>query len=151
MSKSRICTWICAALILIMLILQFTPFWTYETEDGSASCSINGYVWMPDCHADTTEYLQSALGDSSFSVNNVYAFPAAQLAFLLVGLAFCLIKPDTPVGPLAGIAAGAFGAAGYMTRTALRLGSAWSLHLLVSVAIILMGVVAIVAKAREDA
>ncbi|MBQ3222380.1 MAG: hypothetical protein IJB41_02070 [Clostridia bacterium] len=143
LTRTRTLSVLCAAALLVMLVLQFVPYWNFATEAGDASCSINGYVWFPRQHEDLTAYLQSQLG-ADFTVDRVYAIPAIQLITGALGIAFALLKPALPVGEICACACGVAGLWGYLTNPALRLGGGWALHLLVSALVLVAGVLSII-------
>lgn len=150
LTRTRTMSVLCAAVLLVMTVLQFVPYWNFTTEAGDASCSLGGYVWFPRRHKDLTAYLQGQLG-ADFTVDRVYAMPAIQLITGLLGIAFLLLKPALPVGGICASVCGIAGLWGYLTNPALRLGGGWALHLLVSALVIVAGVLSIMAcfKGKE--
>lgn len=62
--STPIINWICALLVVVMLVMLFTPYWTYtakETneatgvrEDVTKVASISGYIWIPREHKNLT-------------------------------------------------------------------------------------------------
>ncbi len=65
LTGTRIINWICMLLILVMIAMLFTPYWTYTTkekneetgkrEDVVKEISINDYVWFPKEHKNMTK------------------------------------------------------------------------------------------------
>lgn len=142
-NKRNLISWLCAALMLVMLVLQFLPFWSFTGEAGETSCSVNSFVWMPREHPDVTTYLQSTLGEE-WTVQKVYAMPALQLVAGALGVAFALIKPAWPLGGICAVFCGGFGLWGYLTNAALKLGGMWGLHLAVSALVFAAGLFCLV-------
>lgn len=149
LTRNRTMSVLCAAVLLVMIVLQFVPYWNFATEAGDAACSVNGYVWLPDQHEDLTAYLQGQLG-ADFTVDRVYAMPAIQLVTGVLGIAFALLKPALPVGGICACACGIAGLWGYLTNPALRLGGGWALHLIVSALVIAAGVLSIVSYFKGE-
>ena len=137
---------ICIGLMLLMLILQFVPFWHY---DGTAS-SINGYVWFPTDHADTEAWLQSQIGDW-FTIQHLFAQPVLQLLLAVIGIIVCLAGADSKWPLLIPAACGVVGVWGYLSESALQLGSGWIFHLIVSIAMISVSILAFFPQKRQKA
>ena len=140
-NKVRICNWICVALMLILMICQFTPFWTVP-ETGER-VSIGAYVAFPQEEADLESYLEDTVGED-YNINGVVLGPVCIIALGAVGIVLCLIKSENPLCALLPIAVGGVGAWGYLTKAALQLGSGWGLHLALCILTLAAGVVTVV-------
>lgn len=149
LTRTRTFSVLCAAVLLVMVVLQFVPYWNFTAEAGETACSIGGYVWFPSQHEDLTKYLQGQLGED-FTVDRVYAMPAIQLVTSTLGIAFALLKPALPVGGICAGACGIAGLWGYLTNPALRLGGGWALHLVVSALVIIAGALSIMAYFKGE-
>lgn len=146
MKRTTVLNLLCAGLMLALLVLQYTPFW----DAGEETTSINGYVWFPTEHTATTSYLEETLGDD-FSMNALVITPILQMVTAAAGVVLCVWKAQTCWTALLPAACGASGLIGYLATPALRLGSGWSLHLLVSLAMLLCALLCILLDRREQA
>lgn len=126
MNKIRIGNIACAVIALILMICQFVPFWT--TPETGEKVSIGAYVGFPEEEKAVGNYLKETVGEG-FSINGVVGGPVAIIGLGAVGIALCLLKSDAAFCALVPAAAGCIGAWGYITQTALQLGSGWTMHL----------------------
>lgn len=141
---TSICNYICAGLMLLLLLLQFTPFWKY----GSEKISIQSYVWFPTSHTDLTSYLAEKLGES-YAIEQIISMPIWTLVLGVCGLVLCLIWHQKFLCALIPAACGAIGIWGYMTKSAFQLGTNWGLHLAVCVIMLLTAAFAFVINLKE--
>jgi len=132
--RTDICTWVCGGLMLLLLILQFVPFWNVDGQ----GISISTYIWFPTNHPEVTSYMKGELGDS-FAVNQIVLMPVIHLVACVVGMILCLMKKPVPVWILA-VIAGVAGIFGFAAGAAFRLGSAWVLHLLICIVLLVAGI-----------
>lgn len=144
-NKCAMCNWICALLMIVLLVMQFTPFWHYG--EAGESCSISGYVWFPSDQKD----LESWLGTQAdgHDLNSFVGMPILVLVLSAVGAVLCLIKPDKGMTTLLPTLCGAVGGIAYLTTPALKLGSGWAWHLLICIALLALGVCSLVQWAKE--
>ena len=126
----------CAAVLVLLLIAQFVPFW----QDGETSASISAYVWFPSDNKAVTTYLQGHLG-SDFDVGSMVACPVALLAGAAISLWMCLFMQSKRITPIITALTGLAGTIGYLATPALQLGSLWGLHL--GLCILLLGLAAV--------
>lgn len=125
--RTKLVHYVCAALLLVLLVMQFTPFWHFG--EAGESVSISGYIWFPSDHADLTSYLQQTVG-SDFTINAILIPCILMLLLSAAGAAFCVIKPGELLASLFAVACGLSGTIGFLACPALRLGSAWAMQLL---------------------
>lgn len=136
---------LCAVLMAILLVMQFTPFWQYG-ETGESS-SISAYVWFPNDNGDVESWLESQIED--FNINDVILTPILVLLLGGLGVVICLLKRDSRMAALLPTACGAAGAVGYLGNAALRLGNGWAFHLLLCIAIAAAGVLCLINAKKE--
>ena len=91
MEKSRMFTYVSVALMGLLLLLHFMPFWSYE----GISTSIQTYIWFPSDHAQLETYLASQVG-GEFSINSILLMPILVLVMTIAGIILCLWKWDIP-------------------------------------------------------
>lgn len=135
-NKSAMCNVICALLLMILLVMQFTPYWQYG--EAGESCSIGSYVWFPSDHKDVETWLNGQIED--FDLNGFVGMPVLLLALSAVGAVLCLIKPDKGWTALLPTLCGAAGTIAYLTDAALKLGSGWAWHLLICIVLLALGI-----------
>ena len=152
LTSTRIINWISVLLILVMVVLLFTPYWTYETKekvDGKRvtvekTISINEYVWFPKEHKDMTKEFEDLYPEPpkkateeeiakmpKFWINDLVLMPAL---VLLVGVVVGIISlwyPDTVFSALLALALGGLGTYSYITRPEFWLGNPMP-HIIVS-------------------
>lgn len=126
----------CIILMLIMVALQFTPFWRYGDEN-EITTSINGYIWFPTNHKELTSYLQENVR-KDFEVDQILLMPIFNLIAGFAGILLCLMKSYLPVVRLLPAACGLVGIWGFMTEPAFRLGENWMLHLLICILLLIV-------------
>lgn len=143
--KTSMANVICAVLMILLLIMQFTPFWQYG--EAGESCSISAYVWFPSDHKDLETWLGTQAEDHD--LNSFVGMPILTLVLSAAGAALCLIKPEKGAMALLPTVCGAAGMIGYLTTPALKLGAGWAWHLLICIALLVLGVYGVVQWVRE--
>lgn len=146
-ANQKIHSYICAALMLLLLVLQFMPFWHYG-EQGELSASINAYIWLPMDHNDLTDYLTASIGDD-YVINQILFMPIVTLILEACGIPFCLFKSKHPASLLFPAACGFAGVWGYLTKPAFRLGANWGVHLALCIAMLLVAACALYTEYRS--
>lgn len=128
MKKAKIMNLVCIAVMAVVVVVQFMPFWYYE----GTSTSLQMYVWFPEKCKSLTKLLQDILG-KDYAVGNIVLGPIALLVTPVVGIVLSIIKKDEYLMKLIPLVGGVVGAWGYLTQPALQLGSNWVLHLVLSI------------------
>lgn len=132
---------ICAVLMLVLLVLQFMPFWTYG--DPATSVSIQGYIWFPGDHTGLSKAFTESVS-ADYSINDVLLMPILTLMMGAVGIVLCLIQSDNPFVSLLPAACGLAGTWGYLTGAAFHLGSGWVFHLILCIALLALGLISLI-------
>ncbi|MGN1021358.1 MAG: hypothetical protein ACI4O7_13425 [Aristaeellaceae bacterium] len=145
---TRIMNIACAVLALVLLVLQFTPFWYMGGE--TEPVSIGGYVWFPSDHGEVTSYLQEQVS-SDFKVNDVIAMPILVLLLSVATIVLCVWKMSNPLVSLLPIACGLCGVWGFLAKAAFRLGSTWGFQFALCIALIALGAVALAMGLKKEA
>jgi len=145
MKKSRTFTYVSVALMGVLLILHFIPFWNCE----GTNASIQSYIWFPFDYPQMQSYFSAQLGDK-FSINGSVVMPILVLVLTVLGIFLCYKKKGKPYTAWISLACGIVGAVGYITTPVYRLGSSWILHLLVCVAMIIVSGMTLMIAAKED-
>ena len=151
MKKSlSITTWIGIAvsvLMLVLVVLQFLPYWSYQGE----SASIAGYVWRPHKYSTFTDLFKSYFG-KKFRITLMFGLPMAlTLAANLVGSVLCILKASKPAAFLVPAVSGILGIYGLLTQQPYRLGGLWLPSLILYALVLVLGIVGIVLAARRPA
>ncbi len=136
---------ISAAISTILLVLHFIPFWKYG--DGM-SASICGLVWMPYNHTSLTAELTASLG--SFSIDSLVSRSTLLCVLCIAAIVICLMRSDNCISSIIPIASGIVGVWAFLSSPALKLGSGWSIYLILSILLILTGVLALLMGLKGD-
>lgn len=136
-----------ALLMVVMLILQFTPFWHFG-EGGAQTVSISSYVWFPDNHTDLNAYLKTV--EEGHWVNSIVVVAVPMLLLCAIGAVLCLRASDSRLTLLFPVAAGLVGLIGYLGTASLRAG-AWGLPVVVCAAMLLLGLCGLVGCRKKKA
>lgn len=137
--RTNTCNYINAALMAVMTILQFTPFWH---ADGKGY-SISQYIWMTYEYTDFEKYLKNAVG-ASYDLTSYVFLPILILLCCVVGIVCCLRYRDNDAPGLLGLVAGVSGIICFLTKPVYQLGSLWILYLVLSIAMVLVSVVSLI-------
>lgn len=137
----------CAVLALVLLVMQFTPFW-YMGEE-TEPVSIGGYVWLPSDHGEVTSYLQEQVS-SDFKINDIIAMPILVLLLGAATIVVCIWQMNNPLVGLLPIACGLSGVWGFLAKAAFRLGSTWGMQLALCIGLIALGAAALVVGLKKD-
>lgn len=166
LTSTKIINWISILLILVMIVLMFTPYWTYETreknpetgkrEEVVKDISINDYVWFPKDHKDLTKefedlYPEPPKGLSKeekeawpkFSVNDLVTIPVLVLLLGVVVGIISLFRSHKPYSALLALLLGGFSTYSYITRPEFWLGNPVP-HIIVSAITAAVGLVGVV-------
>lgn len=127
---------LCAILMLVLLVLQFLPFWSYG--DPTVSVSIQEYIWFPSDHTGLDKELTS-LVSADYSINDVLLMPILTLVLGAVGIVMCIFKSSNSYMSLIPTGCGLVGAFGYLTGAAFQVGSGWMLHCVVCLLLVCAG------------
>ena len=146
MSKVRIGNIACIVITLVLMVCQFMPFWA--VPDSGETASISAYVGFPGEQQAVGSYLEAETGEG-FNINHVVIGPVTIIALGAVGIALCLFRSANAFCALIPAAAGCVGAWGYITQTALQLGSGWGLHLALCVLLIAAAAFTVICGAKE--
>lgn len=138
-------TYVSVALMGLLLILHFMPYWSYE----GISTSIQTYIWSPSDHAQLETYLASQIG-GEFSINNILLMPILVLVMTVAGIILCLWKWETPLMSLIPLFCGLVGVWGYLFKPAFQLGSNWVLHLVVCIGMIASSALTLVFASKNE-
>lgn len=151
-----ICNFICCALLLVLLVLQFLPgFWTCQKStpdvDGNfptESASLQEYIWTPSEFLYFENYFEKQLG-KNFELNQVILMPVVTLVCGVLGILTGLIRHSKAWPGVFSVLAGLVGIYGYLTQPMFQMGPNWQLHLGVCFGISAVSAVLLVVNAVQ--
>lgn len=144
-TKTMLLNYLLAVLMLLMIILQFTPFWHYNGE----SSSISRYIWLDTSNTQLSSWLGSQIG-KQVKVDDILAVPVLLLVVGAVGTVFCVVQASNPFMAIFPAVCGALGILGYLINPVFRLGSNWILHFVLFIVMLLVAAFAIVFDYRAS-
>lgn len=145
MKKSTMSNFICIALMGLLLVLQFMPFWNYD----GMSTSIQSYIWSPLAYGRLDEYIAGHVG-GTYVIDQIIAMPILVLVIAVAGIILCIWKSDNIFTTIFPLACGSVGVWGYLCKPAFQLGTNWVFHLVVCIAMIVAGILRIVFEHKEQ-
>ena len=143
-NKTVLTNMVCALLMIVLLVLQFLPYWQYAEDGGS--CSISGYVWFPTDHKELESWISAQV--EGYDLNGFVGAALLVFGLAVTGTAFCLFQRRNGWPSVLVTACGAAGMIVYLCNGALRLGSVWLVHLLVCAAVLALGIYSVIGWVR---
>lgn len=139
-NKDKTLSIIAMGLLVVLFVLQLLPFWSFEGN----SASIQSYVWFPHNHEAINSYIASQVG-GNYQINDMMIMPVLVAFATVIGVAMGAWQKMAMWVNAIPLLGGIIGVWGYFSHPALRMGSGWVLQLLVSVATVVVAVMAFVA------
>ena len=125
--------YLCLALMLVLLVLQFAPFWSVD----GVGVSIGKYMWLPlnadECTALTQQLSTQIAG---FEINSFVGTGLILQICFLFGPLLCLTSSDSPVSTIFPIIGSVTGLYSFLAVPVLRLGSTCMLQVLLCLALL---------------
>ena len=143
--RTKVFNYVCAALTLILLVLQFTPFWNYNGQ----SASINGYVWLNPGDTEIASWFTSQLG-TQVNINSVVISSVLVLLLGAAGAVLCVMKSHINLMALLPAAASLCGIYAFALKPVFRLGSTWIIQLVLCIAILAVSILTIVSSFKKE-
>lgn len=143
--RTKVFNYVCAGLTLILLMLQFTPFWNYNGQ----SASINGYVWLNPGDTEIASWFTSQLG-TSVNINSVVISSVLVLLLGAAGAVLCVMKSHINLMALLPAAASLCGIYAFALKPVFRLGSTWIIQLVLCIAILAVSILTIVSSFKKE-
>ena len=147
--KTKICSYISGALMICLIILQFSPFWYY---DGTYS-SINDFVWKNSDNIELVNYLDSIISENitaDYMLDKVGGVACWQIVLCMFGAGFAFIKPHIGIFSLFPLVNGIFGTYNYVNNSMLQAGRFWQVHLLVNILMIITSLFTMFVWIKKD-
>ena len=158
MSMATILNIVCAVLLIAFFVVQFLPFWTYTTIEGSdktaaligltveegeeveKTISLAEYVWLTEEHEDLFGHwkrMKDPTTGEAITQNQIVVMPFLCTLLVIAGVVFCLWKNDRTWTCLFSLVVGAYATITYLTEPVLKTGQSWLFHLIVSIVVLL--------------
>lgn len=137
--KIRFLNFVNMALVSCLLILQFTPFWHYSGK----TTTINGYVWLNPGDTEITKWFASQLGTTP-EINSIVMSSVLILLSGIVSVILCIKFSKVGQIAIAPAICGIVRLYTYLAKPVFKLGSNWWLHLILSIAILLIAITTLV-------
>lgn len=141
--RTKKCSYVCAILTVILLILQFVPFWSFEGD----TLSISGYVWLDSSNPQFAQYVLHNTGAEA-NVNPVIFMSVFIILFGILGAAAGFWKPKNGYVTLVADIAALAGIVFFIADPMLRLSFMWIIQFIVCIAILVFSVLAIVFESK---
>lgn len=145
--RTKLWNYVCVFFTLCLLILQFVPFWHFGTD----SMSIGSYVWLDCDNPEMARWFSAQLGAAP-KINSIVISSVPLLLLGVLGIIFCIIKPNTGFATLLPAASALFGLYGFAFEPAFRLGSTWIVQLILCLLMLASAVMAMMygTKSRKQ-
>lgn len=141
-------TWIgisVSALMLILVVLQFLPYWSYQGE----TVSLAGFVWRPYAHSTFTSLFRSYFG-KQFRITLLFGLPMAlTLIANLVGSVLCVVRSAQPAAYYVPTICGALGIYALLTKEPYRLSGLWLPNLILYALVLILGIAGVILATRK--
>ena len=132
--------WGSIALMLVIIVLQFFPFWNVDGK----SISVAAYMWWPEKNAELTTFMRTELANPQFDVRNILNAAFFQLASAGFGIYWYLTKKNNPAIVVVPIVCAVFGITAYLFNPAYRYGGNWVIQLVINVVLLVLSVIKLV-------
>jgi len=121
--------------------LVLTPIAPIPEDRSGVQISIQQYAWLPtfDSCVGVTDYFKTQY--EGYHINDVVLMPALVMALTLLVVFFALAKSDKAWGFLAALIAGLVATFSYLTQPIFQAGNNWQLHLVLSIAIVVVALI----------
>lgn len=133
---SRICCFLCVALMLALILIQFVPYWTLEEE----SVSMAELIWFPKEHSDFTKYFKKEIV-KDFKMNGLVPMPILSMAAAGIGIVVCLFKNKSWGSALLPLISGGAMAYALMNHPVQKIGIHCNTFLILSIVTVVVAAV----------
>lgn len=148
---------VCAVVLVAFFLVQFLPFWTYTTIEGSdktaaligltveegeeveKTISLAQYLWFTEEHEDLFGHWKRMkdFDGNPLTQNEIVVMPFLCTLLVILGTFFCLWKNDKTWTCLFALIVGVYATITYLTTPILQTGHTWIVHLIVSIIVLL--------------
>ena len=126
-------SYLCLALMLVLLVLQVAPFW----NANGVGVSIAKYTWLP-LNADECKVLTEQLTSQidGYSINSFVGASIILTISFVFGPILCLTSTESPVSSIFPIIGSVTGIYSFLAVPALKLGSTCILQLILCIVLL---------------
>lgn len=139
--------YICAVLLVLLLITQFLPFYACDCKkgcEGDGTISLSEYVWFPEDHEKgITKALKAEFG-KEYELNDIVLIPVVILVAGVIGIYMCATNARKSWVSVFPIIAGVAGVFGYMSSPILQTGNNWMLHWVAALVVLIVGAISFI-------
>ncbi len=139
--RTKKCSIVCGVLTLILLILHFVPYWSFEGE----TLSLGGYVWLDPSNPQFAQYVLHNTGAEA-NVNPIIFMSVFIILFGILGAGVSFWKPKNGYVTLVADIAALAGIVFFIASPMLRLSFMWIIQFIICIAIIVFSILAIVCE-----
>ena len=156
--KTKLCNYICAALALILVLMQlFAPFWSFQKDGKVETYSINEFAWLEP--TETTLVNQFAMelfggvtrAEKIPAVIYIVALTASVLLLCVFSVIFCIKKARNGMVAIVPALAGLVGVIEFAINPVFRMGSMWIIQLVVAALLLIAATVTIIIGSKANA
>lgn len=134
---------VCAFLMVVLIVLQFVPFWELDGQ----RVSICGYIWLPLDYAELTAHFTEAV-NPDFTVDSLVLSSLLQLVVPATGIALFLYNRESVIVPYCTAAAGLVGVWPFLSKSVFRLGMNWQIHFTFATALLVAAVITLLVRRK---
>ena len=140
----KIFNWACIALIAVILVLQFIPYWNVDGE----TFSIQGYIWNEPTNRVLSNYIKSFVG-MDYKVGDL-ALTAGAHMVVSIWVAFLVLRRSTSnLTAYLSIITGVIGTIGMITEPAFQINPLWIALLVLNIVLVAVAVLRILAAKKN--
>lgn len=124
---TRTINYVCIVMMLVMLAMQFVPYWQVQDE----TTSVAEYGWLPEHFKALTKHFKTLLDNKSFDARNAGTLSGFMLAGAVLYTFFGIKNARKEWPLLIPVALSAFGLFSYFMFPEFKESVAWSSHIAV--------------------
>ena len=139
-----LCNAVCAILMVVLLIIQFTPFWELDGQQ----ISIGGYIWFPTDHEDLTAHFREVVAPD-FKVDSLVFSSLIQLLLPAAGIGLLIYNRESLYIPVCAAVCGAGTLCSFLFKTAFQQGVQWYLYPVLAVILLIAAIVSVYVRYKK--
>ena len=142
LNVTKILNYVSALLLIVLLVLQFTPYWSFGEGAKAGEASVSQYIWLPSDYKTLTKELEKTFDD--YSINNIIVPPIVVLVAGAVGIVLSILMAGKAVPCILPVLAGGVGLWGWLTMPVFKLGASWGIQVALMAVVLVVGIASIV-------
>ena len=131
-NRIRIANYVCAGFAMVLVALQFIPFWgCYQcaTCGEGKIISINEYIWFANDHKSGLTNVLRNYYLPGFQVSQAVPISLLMQVASLLALALSIMRPTKLTAAFFALIAGTVYVIGFLTQPLYQMGQMWQMHL----------------------